>query len=64
MHAILRTALLAFLLSRGFLFLMLIIGSQIAFLGKGYSNSVWETRIELRQERAVPELISVGMVGD
>lgn len=64
MRAILRTALLAFLLSRGFLFLMLIAGSQIAFLGKGYSHSVWETRVDLRQERVVPELIRVGMVGD
>jgi hypothetical protein len=61
---IVRVALLAFLVSRGLLFLLLVVGSQVSFLGKVYGNSVWETRVDLQSERTVPELVRVVMVGD
>lgn len=61
---ILRTALLAFVVSRLFVFGLLIVGSQIAFLGKVYSNSVWETRVVLQAERLRPEIERIVMVGD
>jgi len=61
---ILRAALLAFLASRLFVFSLIIAGSQTAFLGKVYSNSVWETRIVLQAERLRPELERMVMVGD
>lgn len=44
--------------------LLLVVGSQLSFLGKVYSSSVWETRIELQGERFTPELVRVAMVGD
>ena len=57
-------ALLVFALSRGLFFTLVIAGSQIAFLQKVYSNSVWETRIALEAKRVRPELERVAMVGD
>ena len=57
-------ALLAFVLSRALFFGLVIAGSQIAFLRKTYSNSVWETRIDLNARRVRPELERVAMVGD
>jgi hypothetical protein len=61
---ILRAALLAFLVSRLLVFGVIVAGSQIAFLGKVYSNSVWETRIVLQPERVRPELERIVLVGD
>jgi len=63
-RALLGRALLAFLLSRALLFALVIAGSQIAFLQKVYSNSVWETRIDLRAGRIRPEVERIAMVGD
>ena len=51
-------------LSRGLIFLLLIIGSQIAFIEKEYSQSVWRTEIDLSRERLGPELTRMVMVGD
>jgi len=59
-----RTALLAFLCSRALVFALLVFGSQLAFLQKVNSNSVWETRVELQQSRLWPELSRVSMPGD
>ncbi len=59
-----RAAIIAFVLSRGLFFALAIVGSQIAFLGKVYDGSVWETRIVLQSERLRPELQRVTMVGD
>ncbi|HEX8618957.1 MAG TPA: hypothetical protein VF911_15345 [Thermoanaerobaculia bacterium] len=44
--------------------LLLVSGSQMAFLGKVYSESVWQTRIALDATRLRPELVRVAMVGD
>lgn len=57
-------AILSFLVSRALLFGMLVIGSQMTFLGKVHSNSVWETRTELHWNRLVPELTRISMPGD
>ncbi|MEK6374076.1 MAG: hypothetical protein AABO58_15420 [Acidobacteriota bacterium] len=57
-------ALLAFALSRALFFALVVAGSQIAFLQKTYSGSVWETRIDLQASRVRPELERVAMVGD
>jgi Gpi18-like mannosyltransferase len=57
-------ALLAFALSRAVFFALVIAGSQIAFLQKTFSNSVWETRIDFQAARVRPELERVAMVGD
>lgn len=46
------------------LFALVIAGSQIAFLQKVYSNSVWETRIDLQAGRIRPEVQRIAMVGD
>lgn len=59
-----RNIALAFLLSRGVLLALMVIGSQTAFLRKVYGNTVWETRIALQAERFLPELARVAMVGD
>lgn len=61
---ILRAAIVAFVASRLLTFALLVVGSQIAFLGKVYSNTIWETRIVLQSERVRPELERVVMVGD
>lgn len=52
------------LCSRGLLFALLVFGSQLTFLQKTNSGSVWETRTELNSERLLPELIRVSMPGD
>lgn len=56
--------LLTFLLSRAFVFFFLIIGSQIAFLGKDYGNTIWRTETVVRAERIRPELTRMVMAGD
>lgn len=61
---LLTTVLSAVLLSRLLLFGLVVLGSQLSFLGKTYSGTVWETRIELRSERLVPELVRVLVIGD
>src|ERR1700726_4272795 len=58
------SVLWAFLLSRALVFTLIVLGSQITFLGKVYSNSVWETNISLNWVRVRPELTRVVMVGD
>ena len=60
---LIRTIVLAFLLSRGILQLLMVIGSQTAYLRKVHER-VWETRIVLQADRFVPELTRVAMVGD
>jgi hypothetical protein len=57
-------ALVAFVVSRALFFALVVAGSQMAFLRKTYSNSVWETRIQLQSARVLPELQRVAMVGD
>lgn len=59
-----RAALLAFGVSRALLFALLIAGSQMSFVQKVYSGSVWETRIQLQWSRLAPELERVTMSGD
>lgn len=59
-----RAAILAFFLSRGIFFALLIAGSQISFLGKIYTNSIWETQIGLKAGRVRPNVESMVMVGD
>ncbi|MEA2237603.1 MAG: hypothetical protein QOC81_2327 [Thermoanaerobaculia bacterium] len=54
----------AFAVSRGAVILLLVLGSQIAFVGKEYSNTVWRTEVELSAGRVVPELSRIAMVGD
>jgi hypothetical protein len=54
----------AFAVSRGLVFLLLIVGSQIAFLSKEYSNTVWRTEVSLSAERFWPELLRTTMVAD
>lgn len=63
-RAAVRAALIAFLASRTLVFVGFLVLSQISFLGKEYSNSVWQTRIVLRRERVRPELTRMIMVGD
>jgi Gpi18-like mannosyltransferase len=64
LRPITRTALLAAISSRALLYALLIFGSQLAFLQKVHSNSAWETRMEFRSERLLPELIRISMPGD
>jgi Gpi18-like mannosyltransferase len=64
MSRLARAALLSFLVSRGLLFLLLVVGSQTAFLGKVHAGSVWETRVDLQGERFLPELVRMSMPGD
>jgi Gpi18-like mannosyltransferase len=59
-----RTAVIAFLASRLLLLLMLMLGSQLAFLRKSYGNTVWETEITLSATRFWPELQRMVMTGD
>ena len=54
-------AFASFVLSRAVCFAVLIAGSQIAFLGKVYSGTVWETRIELQAERVRPERVDFAL---
>lgn len=60
----LGNVLLAFFLSRAFVFFFLIIGSQIAFLGKDYGNTIWRTETVVQAERIRPELTRMVMAGD
>jgi Gpi18-like mannosyltransferase len=60
----LRAALIAFFASRALIFASLLLISQLAFLQKVYSDSVWQTRIVLQAERVRPELTRMIMVGD
>jgi Gpi18-like mannosyltransferase len=61
---LLRAAAVAFLSSKALLLLMLLFGSQLAFLRKTYGNSVWETEITLSSSRLWPELQRMVMAGD
>lgn len=61
---VIRAALVAFVASRVLVFAVMIVGSQIQFVGKEYSNSVWRTRVDLSASRVLPELERVAMVGD
>ena len=63
-RSVVRTAVVAFVVSRALIFALLLVGSQIAFLQKVYSNSVWETRIVLDSARMAPELARMTMIGD
>lgn len=54
----------AFAVSRLAVIVLLIIGSQIAFLGKEYSNTVWRTEVSLTAGRVRPEITRLVMVGD
>lgn len=53
----------AFALSRAAVILLLVVGSQIAFIGKEYT-SIWRTEVSLSAGRFWPELSRVAMVGD
>ena len=54
----------AFAVSRAAVILLLIVGSQIAFVAKEYSNTVWRTEVSLSAERFWPEALRIAMVGD
>lgn len=54
----------AFAVSRAAVIILLVIGSQIAFVAKEYSNTIWRTEVSLSAGRFWPELIRVAMVGD
>jgi hypothetical protein len=54
----------AFVVSRGAVILLLVLGSQIAFVGKEYSNTIWRTELSLSAGRLIPELSRIAMVGD
>jgi hypothetical protein len=57
------SVLLAFAVSRGLVILLLILGSQIAFIRKEYSN-LWRTQASISAGRVLPELSRLAMVGD
>ena len=61
---IVGAAIVAFLMSRVLLFALLILGSQVEFLRKSSSNSIWETRIVFNAARVRPEVERLSMVGD
>jgi hypothetical protein len=54
----------AFIVSRGAIILLLTIGSQIAFLGKDYGNTIWRSEVSLSSRRFWPELLRTAMVAD
>lgn len=54
----------AFAVSRAAVLILLIVGSQITFIAKEYSNTVWSTEVSLSAKRFWPELLRVTMVGD
>jgi Gpi18-like mannosyltransferase len=58
------TALIAFITSRALFFALVIAGSQIAMLGKAYSDSMWLTRIDLMSARVVPEMVRTTLIAD
>jgi hypothetical protein len=53
----------AFAVSRALVILLVVIGSQIAFIAKDY-GSIWRTEVSLSGGRLLPELYRVTMVGD
>ena len=61
---VIRNVLLSVLLSRLLIFFLVVIGSQISFLGKDYGNSIWRTQVDFSFERLGPELVRMAMVGD
>ncbi|HEX9459254.1 MAG TPA: hypothetical protein VGA84_08930, partial [Thermoanaerobaculia bacterium] len=54
----------AFTISRTAVLLLLVIGSQLAFIAKEYYNTIWQTEISLSAKRLQPELLRLAMVGD
>jgi hypothetical protein len=54
----------AFSVSRAAIILLLIVGSQITFIAKEYSNTVWRTEVSLSPKRFWPEFLRITMVGD
>lgn len=62
--AVVRHAVVAFVLSRTIFFAVVVLGSQIALLGKTYGESVWETSIEFEGRRVVPELVRTVLIAD
>ena len=54
----------AFAVSRAAVILLLVIGSQLAFLAKEYNNTIWQTEVSLSAKRLQPELLRLAMVGD
>ncbi|HYR28480.1 MAG TPA: hypothetical protein VEU30_08445, partial [Thermoanaerobaculia bacterium] len=52
------------LASRALIFFLIVVGSQIAFLGKDYGNTIWRTQVDLSMERLRPELTRMVMTGD
>lgn len=61
---IVRAALAAFLVSRLLVFALTVFISQIAFEGKDPVYGAWNTRIELKWGRFVPELMRMAVIGD
>jgi hypothetical protein len=61
---VLRNVLLTVLASRALIFFLLIFGSQLAFLGKEYNDTIWRTQVDLSAERVRPELTRLVMTGD
>lgn len=53
----------AFAVSRAAVIVLLVVGSQIAFIAKDYST-IWRTEVSLSAGRFWPELLRVAMVGD
>lgn len=60
----LRPVAAAFLSSRILIFVILSVGSQMQFVQKVESNTLWETRIDYQFGRAGPELERLVMIGD
>jgi hypothetical protein len=54
----------AFAVSRAAVILLLIIGSQMAFIAKEYYNTTWRTETSLSAKRLQPEFLRLAMVGD
>ncbi|HXH40203.1 MAG TPA: hypothetical protein VNN08_16355, partial [Thermoanaerobaculia bacterium] len=54
----------AFAVSRAAVILLLIIGSQMSFVAREYSNTIWRTEVSLSATRFWPEFLRVAMVGD
>jgi len=60
----LRPLLIAYLSSRILVFAILSVGSQLQFVQKVESNTLWETRIHFQFARMAPELERLAMIGD
>ena len=61
---VVRNVLLSVAASRALIFFLLIVGSQLAFLGKEYDGTIWTTQVDLSTERLRPELTRLVMTGD